>query len=75
LAGIWVNYSRQQTNALGIQASDEVSNDLHNPTLIWGGLSCEPIEIITIPSNHYTIITKPHIQVVVEQLNVFLNQT
>ncbi|MGI2902870.1 SDR family NAD(P)-dependent oxidoreductase [Tolypothrix sp. VBCCA 56010] len=57
------------------QASDEVSNDLHNPTLFWGGLSCEPIEIITIPSNHYTIITKPHIQVVVEQLNVFLNQT
>ncbi|MBW4630829.1 MAG: acyltransferase domain-containing protein [Iphinoe sp. HA4291-MV1] len=56
------------------QASDEVSNDLQNPTLFWGGLSCKTVEIITIPSNHYTIITKPHIKVVVEHLNVFMNQ-
>ncbi|MBW4592783.1 MAG: SDR family oxidoreductase [Brasilonema angustatum HA4187-MV1] len=57
------------------QASDEVSNDFHNPTLFWGGLSRKPVEIITIPSNHYTIITKPHIQVVVEPLKFFINQT
>ncbi|MEH2313979.1 MAG: beta-ketoacyl synthase N-terminal-like domain-containing protein [Nostoc sp.] len=55
-------------------ASDEVSNDLHNPTLSWNELSGEPIEIVTIPSNHYTIITKPHIQVLVKHLNLFLNQ-
>ncbi|MEH2082703.1 MAG: beta-ketoacyl synthase N-terminal-like domain-containing protein [Nostoc sp.] len=56
------------------QANDEVSNEFSNPTLIWGGLSSEPIEIITIPSNHYTIITKPHIQMILKHLNVFMNQ-
>ncbi|MDF5717357.1 MAG: SDR family oxidoreductase [Rhizonema sp. NSF051] len=55
------------------QASEEVSNDLHNPTLSWGRASREPIKIITIPSNHYTIMTKPHVQVVVEHLMVFKN--
>ncbi|MEH2238966.1 beta-ketoacyl synthase N-terminal-like domain-containing protein [Nostoc sp.] len=56
------------------KASDEVSNELHNPTLIWAGLSRKPIEIIAIPGNHYTIITKPNIQNVVEHLNAFINQ-
>ena len=55
-------------------ASDEVSNKFSDPTLIWSRLSGKPIEIITIPSNHYTIITKPHIQTVLEHLNVFMNQ-
>ncbi|MEH2452812.1 beta-ketoacyl synthase N-terminal-like domain-containing protein [Nostoc sp.] len=55
-------------------ASDEVSNEFSNPTFIWGRLSGKPIEIITIPSNHYTIITKPHIQTVLDHLNVFMNQ-
>ncbi|MEH2138367.1 alpha/beta fold hydrolase [Nostoc sp.] len=56
------------------QASDEVSNEFSNPTLTWAGLSDKPIEIITIPSNHYTIIAKPHIQIILEHLNVFMNQ-
>lgn len=55
-------------------ASDEVSNEFSNPTFIWGRLSGKPIEIITIPSNHYTIITKPHIQTVLDHLNVFMSQ-
>ncbi|ACC81836.1 type I polyketide synthase [Nostoc punctiforme] len=59
---------------LYFQASDEVSNEFSNPTYIWGGLSGKPIEIITIPSNHYTIITKPHIQIILEYLNIFMNQ-
>ncbi len=58
---------------LYFQASDEVSNEFSNPTLIWAGLSSEPIKIISIPSNHYTIITKPHIQTILEHLNVFMN--
>ncbi|WP_416212481.1 beta-ketoacyl synthase N-terminal-like domain-containing protein [Nostoc sp. ChiQUE01b] len=56
------------------QASDEVSNEFSNPSLIWAGLSGKPIEIIPIPSNHYTIITKPHIQTILEYLNIFINQ-
>ncbi|MEH1934482.1 MAG: SDR family oxidoreductase [Nostoc sp.] len=55
-------------------ASDEVSNEFSNPTLIWSRLSGKPIEIITIPSNHYTIITNPHIQIILDHLNVFSNQ-
>ena len=57
------------------QATDEVSNSFYNPTLFWAKISCNPVEIITIPSNHYTIITKPHILVVIEQLNIFINKT
>ncbi len=57
-----------------LQASDEVSNDLHNPILSWNELSREPIEIITIPGNHYTIITKPNIKLLAEHLNAFVNQ-
>ncbi|MDF5721309.1 MAG: beta-ketoacyl synthase N-terminal-like domain-containing protein [Rhizonema sp. PD37] len=55
------------------QASEE-SDHKHNYTLSWQKKSGKPIEIINIPSNHYTIITKPHIQVVAKQLNIFINE-
>jgi acyl transferase domain-containing protein len=51
------------------QASDEASDDFNNPALTWDKISGKPIKTITIPGNHYTIVTKPHIQVLAEQLN------
>ena len=56
------------------QASDNGFNNLNNPALTWDKFLGKPIETITIPGNHYTILTKPHIQVLAEQLNVHLNK-
>lgn len=56
------------------QASDNTSHNFHHPTLSWEKLSCESIEIITVPGNHYTILTKPLVQILAEKLHICLSQ-
>ena len=59
---------------LYFQARNEVSNDSDNPTLTWDKISGKPIETITVPGNHYTMVARPHVQVLAEQLNIYLNE-
>lgn len=40
----------------------------------WNQLSSKPMEIVTVSGNHYTMLTKPHVQVLAEQLKNYLNE-
>ncbi|MDB9371280.1 thioesterase domain-containing protein [Nodularia spumigena CS-586/05] len=43
--------------------------DIHNPKLGWDELTVEPVEIYSMPGNHYTMLAKPQVQVLAEQLS------
>ncbi len=46
----------------------------NDPSWGWNKLSSEPVEISTVPGNHYTMLAKPHVHVLAEYLNTYLNQ-
>ncbi|MEH2051407.1 amino acid adenylation domain-containing protein [Nostoc sp.] len=54
------------------RASDSVEEN--NLTLGWNELSAEPVEIITVPGDHYTMLNLSHIQTLKERLKFYLNQ-
>ncbi|NJR75190.1 MAG: hypothetical protein HC773_19255 [Scytonema sp. CRU_2_7] len=54
------------------RASDGV--ELNKLTLGWDELSAEPVEMITVPGDHYTMLSLPHIQTLKEHLKFYLNQ-
>lgn len=56
------------------EASDKSSNDFNESALTWEEISEKSIETITLPGDHYTIISKSHIQVLAEQLNLHLSK-
>ncbi|ABA25091.1 Amino acid adenylation (plasmid) [Trichormus variabilis ATCC 29413] len=45
-----------------------------NQTLGWDELSSESVEIVNVPGTHYTMLTKPHVQTLLEQLRHYLAQ-
>jgi glutamate-1-semialdehyde aminotransferase/thioesterase domain-containing protein/acyl carrier protein len=56
------------------RASDGGSDHLDDPSWGWSKLSSEPVETLTVPGNHYTMLAKPHVQVLAEQLKAYLNE-
>lgn len=63
----------QLTLLLANNMLDELS-DLHNPQLGWDELTVEPVEIYSLPGNHYTMLANPHVQVLAEQLSRCLDE-
>ena len=53
--------------------SDEGAAYSDDPSWGWNQLSSEPVEIVVVPGNHYTMLVQPHVQVLAEQLNHYLN--
>ncbi len=47
--------------------------ELNNPTLGWNELSSQPVEIISAPGEHYTMLSLPHVQFLKEQLKLYLD--
>nr|WP_306415012.1 MULTISPECIES: non-ribosomal peptide synthetase [unclassified Calothrix] len=47
--------------------------ELNNPTLGWDELSSQPVEIISAPGEHYTMLSLPHVQLLKEQLKLYLD--
>lgn len=45
-----------------------------DPTMGWGKLAAEGVEIHVVPGNHYTLIGKPYVQVLAEQLRNCLDK-
>jgi amino acid adenylation domain-containing protein len=45
-----------------------------NQTLGWDELSSESVEIVNVPGMHYTMLTKPHVQTLLEHLRHYLAQ-
>jgi acyl transferase domain-containing protein/thioesterase domain-containing protein len=54
------------------KAHDSISSELSNQTLGWEELSSEPLEVVNVPGDHYTMLRLPHIQVLAEKLRVHL---
>ncbi|MEH2191209.1 MAG: condensation domain-containing protein [Nostoc sp.] len=52
------------------RARDSVEEN--NLTLGWDELSSEPVEIITVPGDHYTMLSLSHIQTLKERLKFYL---
>jgi glutamate-1-semialdehyde aminotransferase/thioesterase domain-containing protein/acyl carrier protein len=52
--------------------SNEGSQYPEDPSWGWRKLSSQPVEIVTVPGNHYTMLAKPHVQVLAEKLQAYL---
>lgn len=48
--------------------SEDFKDIVGDPAYSWGKLTSESIEIHTVPGNHYTMLAKPHVYAVAEQL-------
>ncbi|MBI1877085.1 MAG: AMP-binding protein, partial [Chloroflexi bacterium] len=55
-------------------AEQSGQRDAHDPSLGWSQLSTEPVEVHLVPGNHYSMLTEPHVHVLAEQLQVYLDQ-
>ncbi|BAZ49869.1 amino acid adenylation domain-containing protein [Nostoc sp. NIES-4103] len=45
-----------------LQASEILSDNLHIAAFSWDKLTTNSVDIYSVPGNHYTILTKPHVQ-------------
>ncbi|MER3495122.1 MAG: hypothetical protein C4323_24810 [Mastigocladus sp. ERB_26_2] len=54
------------------RASSSVFHD--NPTLGWENFSIEPVQIINILGDHYTMLAKPYISYLQPAMNEYLEQ-
>jgi len=54
------------------RGSNIVAHQLDSLTLGWDQLSSEPVKIIAVPGNHYTMLAKPHIHNLQEKLREYL---
>ncbi|TCP66053.1 amino acid adenylation domain-containing protein [Baia soyae] len=65
-----------QVSALLIRAQQETSqeDDNNNPTLGWHQLIQPPIQVVTLPSNHYTILQDPHVKALAETVQQCINK-
>lgn len=56
-----------------LRSQNSVGNVRRDPTLGWGNLAQEEVEIHEIPGTHLTILRQPHVQVLAETLKVCLD--
>jgi amino acid adenylation domain-containing protein len=57
-----------------LQARDHLFTTTEDTTMGWGKLAAGGVEIQAIPGNHYTIVKKPHVEVLAATINVYLNE-
>jgi surfactin family lipopeptide synthetase A len=50
---------------------DEIPND---STLGWNQLSTEPVDVHSVPGNHFTMLTQPYVKVLAENLKICLGR-
>ncbi len=56
------------------KASEQVLQNYQDLTMGWSNLTNQAVEVHVIPGNHYSIIAKPHVQILAEQLMISLHQ-
>jgi amino acid adenylation domain-containing protein/non-ribosomal peptide synthase protein (TIGR01720 family) len=75
---IWSYMPEAYPNRVILLRSSEVFSpdfeDFGDPTWGWGEFASKQIEIYTVPGNHYTILTNPHVKFLAERLKHCLNQ-
>ncbi|MDM9379431.1 amino acid adenylation domain-containing protein [Chlorogloeopsis sp. ULAP01] len=55
-------------------SENNFNQEPQNQTLGWDELSLESVEVVNVPGTHYTILTKPHVQTLLEQLRHYLDR-
>jgi len=55
------------------QAAEQVGEVHHDGTPGWGELAVGGVELQIIPGNHYTMVRKPHVQVLAQRLKTYLD--
>ncbi|PMB24627.1 non-ribosomal peptide synthetase [Fischerella thermalis] len=62
------------------RASEEIIHDFDNPewytddpSLGWGKCSSQPIQVIDVPGDHFSIFVEPHIQELAKQLKICID--
>jgi thioesterase domain-containing protein len=56
-------------------SSEQTANTFPNSTMGWSDLSTESVEVFTIPGNHYSILRKPAVEKLAQQLKACIAQT
>ncbi len=56
-------------------ASEQVTEVTEEQIIGWGKVAVGSIETHNIPGNHYTILRKPHVHILAEQLKTYFQQT
>lgn len=64
------------------RASEEIIHDFDNPewytddpSLGWGKCSSQPIQVIDVPGDHFSIFVEPHIQELAKQLKICIDNS
>ena len=57
-----------------VRSGEKLSKSHQNPTLGWSELTTEQVEVIRVPGNHLTMLRKPCVEVLAQQLKHFLEQ-
>lgn len=56
------------------QSSEQSEEDRRNSTMNWIKLAAGGVEIHVIPGNHYTIVRRPHVQILAQRLKIHLDE-
>ena len=56
-----------------ISAAERDPASSEDTSLGWGAYVTGPVEVVTVPGNHYTMFREPHVHVLAEQLRRCLN--
>jgi thioesterase domain-containing protein len=64
----------QRVRITFFKADEHASENGKDETLGWNALTDEKIEVAVIPGDHYTLFGGPHIGVLAEQLQAWLNK-
>jgi amino acid adenylation domain-containing protein len=62
------------TRTILIRSAATAAQHAAEPTLGWGALVGDALELCIVPGDHYTMLSSPHVQVVAKRLGAYLNQ-
>jgi amino acid adenylation domain-containing protein len=65
----------RSAEALPDDATDARFQIYQDPTLGWGALSGEPVEVHTIPGNHFTLFVEPNVRILAARLQSCLQES
>ncbi len=70
-----LNYKPQKSEQpiVLIRATENSTNG-NNATMGWDELTTAPVSVFTVPGNHYSILSKPHVQILAEHLSALLDE-
>jgi thioesterase domain-containing protein len=63
-----------------LRATEQITHDFQSPEfqtddplLGWGKCSSQPIKMIEVPGDHFSMFIEPHVRELAKQLQIYLN--